>query len=558
MTLLMKSYDLGPFILSRDTGEEVLPSRPLLALPGDEVKPDGTVVRSLHRGLVGIVDFRNRTSMGRSKAGVPLYLFHPVDTGYPPFIVGSKEKPDENWFCTAEFVSWVPGASWPRGAIQERLGPVGDAKTERLVLLAAATAATETHKKETTEGVGSHPDCSVYKKEPWAAVFHIDPAGCEDVDDVLAYKDNDDGSTTWLIGIADVAAWVPEGSPVDRQAFQRGQTLYENGTVMTPMLPHILSTFLASLRSDGSERPVIGLRLVVKDGACCVGGLGPHLGLHLVTVTQTFTYESVMGTDVGKKVAALSAALGSASGDSHVWIETVMVAYNAHVARRLQEAGRGILRRLPAGAPPYKALAAATGLAELEHLGGQAGEYCVASTEGDVSHAGLNLPLYCHASSPLRRYADLLNQRVLHSLLRPGVAFPAFVSPTHLNHRASVMRRTERDLWLLPFLSSASKGHETEGILLESSAEASGPVSIYCPAWRRVMKAKVEGTREPEAREPGSREPGSREPGSREPGSRGLLRVFVDRACPRLTRRYVCSFEAKTDAAAADAAAEPI
>ena len=529
MTLLLKSYDTGPFLRSSPSGDTLLPTRPLKALPFDRVTPEGLLeVRALHRHIVGVVDFRNRTSAGRSKAGVPLYLFHPVDPGYPPFIVGSRVKPEENWFCTAEFVSWDAGHEWPRGAIQERLGPVGDGLTERKAVVLATGAGALA--PETAVEVRQAVNLAAYKDEPWDAVFHVDPAGCEDVDDVLAYRDEADGSRTWLIGIADVAAWVPEGSPLDAGALRRAQTLYDDGAAIVPMLPHILSTRLASLRSDGVRRPVVGLRVVCppRAAAAVVG----ELGLYQVAVGKTYSYDSVVGTEDGRRVAELSAALGAASDDSHVWIETVMVAYNTHVAARLKACGHGLLRRLPASeAPPYKELAATTGCADLAHLGSQAGEYCAASVDGDVSHSGLGVVVYCHASSPLRRYADLVNQRVLHSLLQ-GTLLPAPVSPAYLNHRAAVLRRAERDLWFLDHILRGDWISETEGILLEGGESC----RVYCPAWKRVLRAKA-----PESEGP--------------VGARGLVRLFVDRARPQMARRTVCSF---ASASASKTATDPI
>ncbi len=532
----MKSYDTGPFLRSSPSEDTLLPTRPPKALPFDRVTTEGLLeTRALHRNIVGVVDFRNRTSAGRSKAGVPLYLFHPVDPGYPPFIVGSRVKPEENWFCTAEFVSWDAGHEWPRGAIQERLGPVGDGLTERKAVVLAAGAGAPGVPEPAVEA-GHAVDFAGYRDEPWDAVFHVDPVGCEDVDDVLAYRDEPDGSRTWLIGIADVAAWVPEGSPLDAAALQRAQTLYDDGAAIVPMLPHILSTRLASLRSDGVRRPIVGLRVACPPGAAAA--VVGELGLYQIAVGKTYSYESVVGTEDGRRVAALSAALGVASDDSHAWIETVMVAYNTHVAARLKACGHGLLRRLPASeAPPYKELAATTGCADLAHLGSQAGEYCAASVDGDVSHSGLGVAVYCHASSPLRRYADLVNQRVLHSLLR-GIPLPAPVSPAHLNHRAAVLRRAERDLWFLDHILGGDWISETEGILLEGGESC----RVYCPAWKRVLRAKA-----PESEGP--------------VGARGLVRLFVDRARPQMARRTVCSFASATAPAtdaATDAAADPI
>jgi hypothetical protein len=490
MTLLFHSYDSGPFL----SGEIPLPSRPPLSLPGDTFA-DGVLTRGFHRGLVGVVDFRNRVSMGRSNNGVPLYLFHPFHAGYPPFLVGSKTKSADNLICTVDFVSWE--GSWPRGALQERLGPVGAPDVERAACIRAATVG-----KLSDEGCCA-PDLASYKADDWDAVFHIDPEGCEDVDDVLAYKVTPTG-VTWLIGIADVAAFVKEGSPMDQVAALRAQTLYDDGVVVAPMLPPAVSTGLASLRSDGVARPVLGL-VLHEDGR-------RTLEFHRVVVTQSYTYESVLShAEICDRVASLSAALGRVSSDPHEWIEGAMIAYNAHVARLLRSAGIGLLRRqLASEAPAYAEIAKTSGCAEIAHLGAAAGEYC-AATESEVSHAGLSLPEYCHASSPLRRYADLANQRCLHALLR-GDPNPGPVSIAYLNHRALGGRRMERDLW---FLRHAPTGaiSESKGLLLTAT-------SAYSPEWKRVLKVVVEDS-------------------SCIPGTPVTLRVYIDPASPR--RRVICS-----------------
>ena len=492
MTLLFRSYDSGPFHLL-SSPPVVLPSRPPRSLPGDRFI-DGVVERGLHRGIVGIVDFKSRVSMGRSPHGIPLYLFYPFDAGYPPFIVGSKTRHEENMICTVEFAAWPDSSEWPRGALQERLGPVADPSVEREGIRRAAAVGTLTE-----EGM-KVPDLAAYKPETWDAVFNIDPVGCEDVDDILAYKVTPSG-VKWLIGIADVAAHVPEGSPLDLVAASRGQTLYEDGTVVAPMLPHILSTRLASLRRDGTARPVVGLVLLVEGGTVTFEGLE----LHQVVVTQALTYETVPA-EIGSRVSALCAALGRASSDPHEWIETVMVAYNCHVAQILRTHCVGLLRRLPASeAPRYATIAESSGCAEIAHLGRAAGEYCDPTT-ADVSHAGVGVPEYCHASSPLRRYADLINQRCIHALLRGEPPTPSNVYAEHLNHRAFVARRMERDLWFLAHVPTGVIS-STRGIVLSED-------SVYCPEWKRVVTVRAVGDREV------------------------VIRAFVDPASPR--RRVIC------------------
>ena len=75
----------------------------------------------------------------------------------------------------------------------------------------------------------------------------IDPVDAKDFDDaVLAKPDGRGGYHVW-VAIADVAAFVTPGSPLDKEAFKRGNSVYLPDRVI-PMLPHELSSDLCSLR----------------------------------------------------------------------------------------------------------------------------------------------------------------------------------------------------------------------------------------------------------------------------------------------------------------------
>jgi ribonuclease R len=83
------------------------------------------------------------------------------------------------------------------------------------------------------------------------ATFTVDPATARDFDDAVSAQREGEGWRVW-VHIADVAAHVRPGSPLDLEALRRANSTYVPGAV-EPMLPHSLSSGACSL-SPGVER----------------------------------------------------------------------------------------------------------------------------------------------------------------------------------------------------------------------------------------------------------------------------------------------------------------
>ncbi len=96
----------------------------------------------------------------------------------------------------------------------------------------------------------------------------IDPVDAKDFDDAIHARpddnpDNPGGWVTW-VAIADVAAFVTPGSPLDKAAWEKGNSVYLPDRV-EPMLPHELSSDLCSLRPN-EERASMLVRMVFDSG----------------------------------------------------------------------------------------------------------------------------------------------------------------------------------------------------------------------------------------------------------------------------------------------------
>lgn len=512
-----RNWVRGPYTLGPTSYEGVVPHK---WMPGDIVNEDGSVVTyknpKIGWTLVGIVDFMNRTLQGMNARGVPLYMFHPLDPAYPPFHVASKTRPTTNMIALVAFEHWKD--TWPRGGLQKILGPVGDAGVEYQALcLRTGLPSADYPVYDIAE-----PDLRDHKRTDWECVLHIDPDGCEDVDDILAWRIRNDEAVEFMIGIANVAAWVPEGSVLDNEARARGQTVYDDGCVVRPMLPTSLSAGSASLRCDGRERPVLGLVFLIDANG--VRSEGPVWTQDMMRVTKSYTYESVLADlDVAHSVRSMVGAVvgrDALSDDPHDWIAHAMIKYNWHAARVLRSCGGGLLRR-HAGAI-NKLYADIPGC---EHLGSAAGEY-VGADSSECAHTGLGLDVYTHASSPLRRYADLVNQRWLRYRIF-GSARPRDDDvATALNRRARTLKMLERDLWFLRHLKTDGISDARGVILKETMRAGIRQYVVYIPEWRRKIRGTSANGKELNR------------------GTEVNLRAYCDLKKPCWDHRIVCSISA--------------
>jgi exoribonuclease R len=422
--------------------------------------------------LVGTLEFASKYRYGLTSRGAPLYLFTPYDESWPPLIVGSTERDtSRNQIAIVEApVSALSDPSTlqkPRGNLIRLLGPVGDKLSEITGLLQHYCPDKQT--RIFTDADESHDaDRIELSTATGWTVFHVDPPGCRDIDDAIAFH-----ATTgqMAITIADAAAVVPIGSIVDDTAKAIGATFYDlEGRVVKSMLPPSISEESASLLPGTKRR---GVSLILN-----ADGTVSRWALSWITVAESYTYDNFM---TSKTAAALQVTM-----DPHDWIANKMIRYNAEAAALLRATGHGLLRVQPTADAAEVASWTAIDptLARLAH---EAATYESVDSTKEQGHASLDLSAYCHASSPIRRYADLVNQRILKGRITgtaTGTATETIVN--HLNSRTKANRRWTRDLTFLH--------HVVPGRVYEIDVVWVSTDQVWVPTWSRLLRLRHDET----------------------------------------------------------------
>jgi len=204
----------------------------------------------------------------------------------------------------------------------------------------------------------------------------------------------------------------------------------------------------------------------------------------------SYSYEECNAdSSVGKVLADLVSRLaGRSVSDPHEWIEILMVFYNTEAAKLLLTGGVGILRAHEA--PDLETLERYTKMdPALGVLASSAAKYCLIGSEGPTRHWGLDAAAYCHASSPIRRYADLANQRILKQLIRGNKqGLVVSVPISDLNDRSKISKGYERDRVFLQALLGKGQ-REFDALILDLIEEADGRLKVVF--WIREWQQKI-------------------------------------------------------------------
>ena len=427
-------------------------------------------------------------------------------------------KADTNGALHGELVSGVtlpgvPSMGMTFAKITERLGRVDSPKAASQIA-AAIHNLPSVFSREALDQAEAAPFPTLTKDRTdlrHIPLVTIDGADARDFDDAVFAEPDGDGFHL-VVAIAEVAFYVPEGSALDKCAFERGNSVYFPDRVI-PMLPERLSNGLCSLNPN-EDRYCLAVHIWINS----VGEIKKYEFVRgLMKSVARLTYEEVesarlqVASDkentnlatchlqlatLWQAYAALATerdrrgalnlnlpeykikfgAAGNVENiiprlqlESHRLIECFMIAANVAAADfLLKKKAPGIYRVHEA--PSEEKLDEVRMLLKMSGYGLQKGAVTAAhfnrvlkASENqpdrlmvntavlraqmqayysleNLGHFGLGLQKYCHFTSPIRRYSDLVVHRSLAHLLSGEKAPPH----KHLAQMALHISDTER------------------------------------------------------------------------------------------------------------------
>lgn len=354
--------------------------------------------------------------------------------------------------------------------------------------------------------------------------FTIDPDTAKDFDDALSLSQDDSGDYHLIVHIADVSYYVPQGSLLDKEAFERSNSTYFPNYCL-PMLPEELSNGLCSLkehvtrltvsvfmrfdsqgnmRSHDIRRSYIHSqkRFTYKEAKQVLEGKleSPHLPtLNLmVTLCKLLQKKRHERGSVDLSLPEMILIIdkkGEPTGFeisehdiTHQLVEEFMLKANETVAHSLLSRNVPAIFRIhesPAlsDTEDFAQLARALGFKlkkapnkqDIQELFEKAKttpclhQLSVAFirsmkmaiySEQNVGHFGLSLEHYCHFTSPIRRYSDLVIHRLLFESHLPMAELKKIA--THCSDKERVSFKAENSvlsLKKLRLLAAEFKGN---------------------------------------------------------------------------------------------------
>lgn len=299
-TVDMKSTGKA-YVVPEDGGEDIqiASNNTGRALHGDIVrvamfpkrkskKNEGEIVEVLERArteFVGIFSVSHGYAfVVPDRSSIPLNFFIPK---------GKYNRAKDGQKVIVKLTDWPDNSRNPFGEVIKVLGNPGENNVEMQSILLEYEYPLE-FPKDVEKEAGRISDkissSEIKRRRDFRDVFTItiDPKDAKDFDDAISYRKLPNGNHEVGVHIADVSYYVKPGSAIDREAQERGTSVYLVDRTI-PMLPEKLCNMVCSLRPD-EEKLTFSAVFEMNDKAEI---LKKWIGKTVIKSNRRFAYEEV-------------------------------------------------------------------------------------------------------------------------------------------------------------------------------------------------------------------------------------------------------------------------
>ncbi len=208
------------------------------------------------------------------------------------FIPNGKTRKAENGDkVIGRITDWPEGAKNPFGEIVEVLGATDSNEVQMKAILAGQGINFSFPDEVIAQANAIRVELDqeeIARRKDFRSVltFTIDPVDAKDFDDALSVEFLENDITRIGVHIADVAYYVQPGSALDKEALDRGNSVYLVDRVI-PMLPEHLSNGVCSLRPNEEKFTFSAVFELTKDGKV----KNEWFGKTVINSDRRFTYE---------------------------------------------------------------------------------------------------------------------------------------------------------------------------------------------------------------------------------------------------------------------------
>ena len=367
------------------------------------------------KNIVGEIELYSKYSFKPNKKGVPAYIFTPINKMYPKCIVHSKikSKYKTNVIITVDYTNWQKNDKFAKGNINRIIGEINDVKAIQESMLFKYDLPIYNLKcnfKQIpllfNQLLENYQDREFIKKD----IISIDPDGCRDIDDAVSIYPKETNVIV-DIHIADVYYVLSKLDLINK--IKNVTSIYLTDYIKH-MLPDIISSNYGSL-IEKTTRFMLSIQFVYDPNENKL--ISTNLRKTIGKITKNYTYDNYP-KKINKYIKSIEKIYKIVTKetieifDSHKLIEALMIIYNTEFCKIIQHQEKKSIFRIQ---EQTNKIYNSVDDKRLNNFLSIIKSRCAEYSYSKMSHATLKINNYTHATSPLRRIVDLMNQESFYT-----------------------------------------------------------------------------------------------------------------------------------------------